>query len=64
MLQRPLGLHPAGEKADRPPHPESDTRRIVRQHLMDPNHVITEEDMHRIRIGSFFDEERTERRTG
>jgi hypothetical protein len=30
---------------------ESDTQRIVRRHLEDPNHVITDEDLKSIRVG-------------
>lgn len=30
---------------------ESDTQRIVRQHLEDKNHVITEEDIASVRVG-------------
>ena len=30
---------------------ESDTQKIVRRHLEDPNHVITEEELKNIRIG-------------
>lgn len=30
---------------------ESDTKKLVRKHLADPNHVITEEEMRNIRVG-------------
>jgi hypothetical protein len=30
---------------------ESDTKKLVREHLADPNHVITEEDIKNVRIG-------------
>lgn len=30
---------------------ESDTQKIVREHLSDPNHVISEEDFKNVRIG-------------
>ncbi len=30
---------------------ESDTQKIVRRHLSDPDHVITEEEMKNIRVG-------------
>jgi len=30
---------------------ESDTQKIVRRHLEDPNHVITDEDLKNIRVG-------------
>lgn len=30
---------------------ESDTQKIVRKHLSDPNHVITEEEIANVRIG-------------
>lgn len=32
-------------------HFESDTQKIVRRHLEDPNHTITEEELRNVRIG-------------
>ncbi|HZH65618.1 MAG TPA: hypothetical protein VEY10_12065 [Flavisolibacter sp.] len=37
--------------AQKHPQYESDTKQIVRRHLSDPNHVITEEEIASIRIG-------------
>lgn len=33
-------------------HYESDTARLVRRHLSDPDHVFTEEELANVRIGS------------
>lgn len=30
---------------------ETDTERLVREHLADPNHVITDEDLRKVRVG-------------
>ncbi len=42
---------PDGTEDNKPPRFESDTQKVVRQHMEDEDHEISEEDMKNVRIG-------------
>ncbi len=53
MPQNPLGAHPQDDtdKKQNEEQFESDTQKLVRRHLEDENHVITEEELRNVRVG-------------
>ena len=48
---KPITMNKKQDPAKQPQPFESDTEKLVHRHLSDPNHVITDEELARVRIG-------------